>query len=181
MKIFSKLLFVTLVIAFVASSAFGQAYKKGDKMLNAGIGFGFGFGTGTSDLPPISLGLQFLSLEEKISLGAIVGYASSTDDWGWFGSSWSWKYTYILVGGRGEYHFMDSKNLDGYVGAVLGYNVVSVTTPSGYAGSAYSSAASSLFYGGIVGLRYYFSPSFGIFGEAGYGISYLTAGVTLKL
>jgi len=176
MKIISKFLLVTLVVAFIASSAFGQAYKKGDKMLNAGIGFGFGFGTGTADLPPISLGLQFLSLEDKISLGAIVGYASSSDKF----YTDEWKYTYIIAGMRGEYHFTDSKNLDGYVGAVLGYNVVGVTTPTGYAGT-YTATASGLFYGGVLGARYYFSPSFGIFGEAGYGISYLTAGVTLKL
>jgi len=180
MKILSKFLFVALIVALISSTAFGQAYKKGDKMLNAGVGFGFGFGTGTSDLPPISLGLQFLSLQEKISLGAIVGYASSTDNWG-VGSSYSWKYTYILVGGRGEYHFTDSKNLDGYVGVILGYNVVSVSTPSGYSGSTYTAAAGGLFYGGVLGARYYFSPSFGIFGEVGYGISILTAGVTLKL
>ncbi|MBM4176025.1 MAG: hypothetical protein FJ213_07620 [Ignavibacteria bacterium] len=181
MKIVSKILFVTLVIALVSATAFGQAYKKGDKMLNAGIGFGFGFGTGTSDLPPISLGFQFLSLEDKISLGAIVGYASSTDELNLFTTKYTWKYTYIIVGARGEYHLLESsKNLDAYVGVTLGYNNVTVTTPSGYAG-AYSVGASGLLYGGVVGARYYFSPSLGVFGEFGYGISYLTAGVAVKL
>jgi hypothetical protein len=175
MKLFPKFLFVVLMVAFVSSAAFGQAYNKADKTLNAGVGFGGAFFTGESTLPPISLGLQ-LGLEDKISVGGIVGYAGSSDKF----LSYEWKYTYILIGGRGEYHFLDSKHLDAFVGVTLGYNIVSVTAPTGF-GGGYSAASSALWYGGNAGLRYYFSPTFGLFAEVGYGISYLTAGVALKL
>jgi len=178
-----KVLVTILVLFFVSSLSFGQVYKKGVTNLNAGVSIGgFAGGYGTSDFPPISLGLQF-GIHEKISVGGIVGYSSSSYDYGsWFGNDYSWTYRYILVGARGEYHFidLDVKDVDVYGGLTIGYNIVSVSEPTGFSGS-YSVGASYLFYGFHAGARYMFSPKIGVFGELGYGIGYITLGLNVKL
>jgi len=173
----------------VSSLSFGQVYKKGVTNLNAGVSIGGLAGLyGTSDFPPVSLGLQF-GIHEKISVGGIVGYSSSSID----GSYWNgnnfvrgdWTWTYIFIDARGEYHFVDVdvKDLDLYGGLTIGYNIASLSTPSGYveyAGYGYT-GDSYLLYGFHAGARYMFSPKIGVFGELGYGIGYITLGLNVKL
>lgn len=178
-----KKVLVTITVLFVVSSlSFAQTYKKGVTNLNAGVSIGGLAGLyGTADFPPISLGLQF-GIHEKISVGGIVGYSSSTYDLGFFSTQYKWTYRYIIVGARGEYHFVDVdvKDMDLYGGVTVGYNIVSVDEPTGYSGF-YKAEASYLLYGFHAGARYMFSPKFGVFGELGYGIGYITLGLNVKL
>ena len=176
-----KSLFTALLVLVLAASLFADPFNKGDKIAQVGIGYGFAFYTGSGGIPPISLGFQY-GLEKKISIGGIIGYTSSTEKWGWHNDNWEWKYTYIIIGARGEYHFLeDSENIDAYAGLTLGYYIVSVTTPAGYNDFGYSTGASSALFGAHVGARYYFSPKFAAFGELGYGVGYITVGVAFKL
>lgn len=182
MKKFATILFV-LVFVLTASLSFGQTYKKGVTNLNAGVSIGglAGF-YGESDFPPLSLGLQF-GIHEKISVGGIIGYASSSYDLGFFGNNnYTWTYRYIIVGARGEYHFVDVdvKDFDLYAGLTIGYNIVSVDEPSGYTGF-YTAEASYLLYGFHAGGRYMFSNNIGAFAELGYGIGYFTIGLNVRL
>lgn len=179
-----KVLVTLTILVLVSSLSFAQTYKKGVTNLNAGVSIGGLAGLyGTSDFPPLSLGLQF-GIHEKLSIGGIVGYSQSTYDWGGFfsGTKYTWTYKYIIVGARGEYHFVDVdvKNMDLYAGATVGYNIVSVTEPTG-TGLGYTAQGSYLLYGFHAGARYMFSPKFGVFGELGYGIGYITLGVNLQL
>ena len=174
-----KNIFTIAIVLLVASQLFGQGYKKGVNNLNIGVGMGLNGITGESSLPPISLGYQY-GLEDKYSIGAIVGYSSSTSSV----LSYEWTYTYIFVGGRGEYHFMKSTDkLDAYAGATLGYTIVSVSEPDNLpAFGAWGAVGTSyLIYGAHAGVRYAFSKSFGAFAEVGYGIGLLTAGINIKL
>ena len=177
-----KLLSVSIFIVLVASLSFGQTYKKGNNMLNIGIGPGLAGIYGTMDIPSISAGFQ-AGIHEKFSVGGIVGYSSSSYDGGtYLGHDYEWTYTYIVIGARGEYHFVDAdvEDLDLYGGVTLGYNIVSVSEPSGYTGF-YSSEGSYLLSGFHAGGRYYFSQSIGAFLELGYGVGYIVAGVTFRL
>jgi len=177
-RIFMKKILVTFFVLLLATTvSFSQVYKKGVTNLNAGISIGGLAGLyGTADFPPLSLGLQF-GIHEKISVGGIVGYSSSSYDWGY---NDSWKYTYIFIGARGEYHFVDVdvKDLDLYGGLTIGYNIVSFSGPS-Y--DWYDPGTSYLLYGFHAGARYMFSPKIGAFAELGYGIGYLTVGLNVKL
>ncbi|HTY00821.1 MAG TPA: hypothetical protein VMG09_12400 [Bacteroidota bacterium] len=183
MKQLLAILAMLLCLVLVATPMFAQsnAYNKGDKVVSAGIGFG-GLGGlyGSTSMPTISLGFDYGLDVPKISVGGIVGYASSTDD---FGFGYSWKYTYIVIGARGAYHFLeDNKNIDAYAGILLGYNVVSASWNGSQAQPYYSSASASyMLFGAFVGGRYYFSPKFGVFAELGYGAGILTAGISYKL
>jgi hypothetical protein len=177
-----KLLSVSIFIVLVASISFSQTYKKGNNNLNIGIGPGLAGIYGSSSVPGISAGYQ-VGVHEKFSVGGIVGYSSSSYSSGYFlGKEYKWTYSYIFIGARGEYHFIDAnvENLDLYGGLTLGYNIVSVSEPSGYTGF-YSSEGSYLLYGFHAGGRYYFSPKIGAFLELGYGVGYIVAGVTFRL
>jgi len=170
---------LSLAILFVVFSS--NAQKKSDlsfdgstSYLHFGVGFGGGFYTGTVTLPPISVSYE-KAVTDKISVGGIVGYSSSK--YSYFTDE-DYKYTYILIGARGNYHFATSEKFDPYVGATLGYNIVSVTAPSG--GGDYTAKGSALLFGAQLGANYYFSPNLGAFAELGYGIGILTIGISAK-
>ena len=124
-----------------------------------------------------------------VGIGGIFRYWGYSEDWGggFYGNdSYKWKYTNILIGAQGNYHFkMDAgSKLDPWAGLILGYNASSVKYdgPSGY---NYSSPTA----GGLVlnahgGVRYWFSPKMAICASIGYGsLSYgaLDLGIDFKL
>jgi len=177
-----KLLTILSFTILFVSLSYGQVYKKGTNMINIGIGPGLAGIYGTMDIPSISAGLQ-LGVHEKLSVGGIIGYSASTYDYGhYLGQDYEWTYTYIFIGARGEYHFVDVDvdDLDLYAGLTLGYNIVSVSEPSGFSGF-YTAESSYLLYGFHAGGRYYFSQSIGAFLELGYGVGYIVVGITFKI
>ncbi|HEX2865998.1 MAG TPA: outer membrane beta-barrel protein [Ignavibacteriales bacterium] len=179
-KVLSALLVVFMLLSVTTSAQSENPFKKNSQVGQLGIGFGMAGISGTSSMPPISAGFQY-GIEDKISVGGVLAYASSTYDWGYFGDDWSWKYTYFLIGARGEYHFLETvKNLDGYAGLTVGYNIVSVTTPTGYNGYGYEASGSYAVFGIHGGARYFFNPNFAVFGEVGYGLGIFTAGIAYK-
>lgn len=162
-----------LVMVLGTSLSFGQAYEQGDKLLNLGVGVGSQFmAAGAKGTPPVGLSLEF-GMSDKISVGAYAGYAGAKVET----MVGDWKYNYIIVGGRGSYHFdFGVENLDPYAGAILGYNIASVSSDSNLP----TASAGGFIWGAHAGARYFFSPRFGAFGEVGYGIAWLNVGVALK-
>ena len=172
---------LSLIIAVAAFSVNAQSnvsFDKGTSYVHAGIGFGGGFYSGSVTLPPLSVSYE-KAVTEKISVGGIVGYSSSQYTYGFGGSSYKWKYSYLLIGARGNYHFATSEKFDPYAGLTLGYNIVSVKSPGQVQG--YSAKGSALLFGGQIGANYYFSTNTGAFAELGYGIGLLTVGLTFRL
>lgn len=166
-----------------------NASKKGSTDINLGLGYGVAGMYGNAGFPPISAGIQF-SVDKSISIGAIIGYSTSSYDfpsisftYPYTSKTYTWKYTYIMVGLRGEYHFLkDSKDVDAYVGATLGYNAVSFSdNAGGKTIMGYAPGAGYVLYGGHIGIKYLFSPSIGVFSELGYGLGYFTGGLTFRL
>ena len=177
-----KKFFSVLAIALFAFALNASAqYEKGQIDANVGIGLGATFSTGTVNLPPVSLSLDF-GINDKISLGGFVGYSASKEDFSGFGVNYAWKYTYVIVGAGGAYHFDLVDNMDTYAGLLLGYNVASVkydgaNKPAGLV----EPSAGGLAYAGFLGARYHFGEKFGVYGELGYGIALLNVGLTMKL
>ncbi len=156
------------------------AYQKNVKILNAGIGAGLYGVYGSADFPPISVGLQF-GIHERISVGGLVGYSSSS--YGYRGFNWS--YSYLFLGARGEYHLVYPqvdipKNLDLYGGLTLGFNIVTVSEPVDRV-TGYTAEGSYALFGFHIGGRYYFSEKIGAFLELGYGVGVITIGASFKL
>ncbi len=170
MKKSIQLLLATALL-FLTSSALtpqqthAQKMSKGDNYLNVGAGFG-AYGI------PIMLSYEN-AITDNISLGVQLNYAMKSDI--------NYKYTYMIGGIRGAYHFnnVGPENLDLYLGLMLGYNHAQ-TEWIGTGTAPVATKYSGLAWGGYGGVRYFFKPKIGIFGEVGYSIGWITAGVTFK-
>lgn len=182
-----KILLLLVVVAFSLTQLVAQepTFEKGDKVLNLGIGLGSTLYSGSyykSQIPPISASLEFGIVDNVLEKGVIgvgpyLGYSSYKYEY----SSWGWKYTNLIIGARGNFHYPLLDKLDTYTGLLLGYNIASSKefgniTP----GWDYSYSAGGVAWSWFVGGRYYFSESFAVMAELGYGIAYLNLGVALK-
>jgi hypothetical protein len=161
------LAFSLLTIVFGAQS---QTFEKGTKTANLGVGLGYG-GLGV-------LGSAEVALVDDVSVGVVGGVLRR--NYGYFGSSWG--VNYIVVGGRGSYHFnkilkefdVVVDKLDPYVGVMLGFR--GVTYNNGFAG--YNGLNAGPTYGGYLGARYQFKQKLGVMVELGAPFS--TGGITFK-
>ncbi len=175
-----RLLLVAFAVVLTSSLMFGQiAYKMGENNASGFVGLGGLAGLyGTSTLPAIG-GSYEVGYNENISIGGLAGISGSEQDLGFFGK---FKYTYIIIGGRGLYHYdlMHNEKIDTYGGVMLGYNIVSSSYDGNY-GSLYTASGSYLAYGGFIGGRYYFSPNLSAQAELGYGLGLLSVGLSYKM
>ena len=171
-----------------------QLMDEGVSMINLGAGFGGLYkysGLGYVSTPTISLSYEMGVFPDigpgTISIGGLIAYKSTDYDWGglmYYRQHWS----YLIIGGRGAYHYDFSwdKKFDPYAGFMMAYYITSYSIdsndplksdPSWLLDSGYSNYIGMSFY---VGGRYFFSDVFGAFVEAGYGYSFLTGGLSVK-
>ncbi len=178
-----------LVIAFVAllstTFAVAQEFGEGSNRLHLGIGVGsaYAYSGSTSSIPPVHASFEH-GITDKIGVGAIVGYTASTWEQSFLSTTYEWKFTYLLVGARGAYHFKTDDKIDLYGGAMLGYNIASAKFESNDASlNAFITEpkVGGVAVGAFVGGRYNFNEKIGIFGELGYNIAYLSAGLCFNL
>ena len=174
-----SILLVTLLLAAIVSVK-AQVYEKGTNVVSAGVGLGSSIVSSYgSQTPGISLQYERGVAEAGpgvISVGGYLGFKSYKYN---YGSGYSYKLKYTIVGVRGSYHLtqLNVENLDLYGGLMLSYNIVSVSDNTGSSGSSYGSAAG---FSAFVGGRYYFAKTLAVFAELGYGVSYLNLGLALK-
>lgn len=175
-----KLLFI-LVAALISNAAFSQAFGEGSNRVHLGIGFGSPYitaSTADSKTPPIHFSFEH-GITDKIGVGALVGYTGAKTTIPFFGDV---KYKYIIVGARGSYHFLTEDKYDVYGGVMLGYNIASVSFENEPTFPGLEpQAASGVAFGGFVGGRYNFSEKLAVFGELGYSIAWLSAGLCINL
>jgi hypothetical protein len=178
-----KILTLLVVVFFSLNQLLAQesVFNKGDKALNLGIGFGSGYYAGwyTSRTPAISASYEVGVVDNVIEKGVIGvgGYA------GYSSAKYSnyWKTSNFLIGARGLFHYPLVDKLDTYAGLLLGYNIVSTKDLDNVYGGSFSASSSGISTAGFVGGRYFFKDTFAVMGELGWGISYLTLGITLKM
>jgi hypothetical protein len=185
-----KLLLFLFVAVFSLTQLLAQesTFKQGDKVLNLGIGFGSTFYSGTgykAGIPPISASLEFgvkdgVLDKGSIGIGGYLGYSSHK--WEYSNTGYGWKYTNIILGVRGVFHYPLVDKLDTYTGLLLGYNISSSKEygNAGVYGNLYSASAGGVAYSWFIGGRYYFTDKFAGMLELGYGITYLNLGIALK-
>jgi len=179
---------IVLCFAFAFSAQSQDAFKKSDLVANFGIGLLNYNGSGYSTtFPPITASVEYGIIDEvfneysKIGVGAILGYYGDK----YKTIAYTNTYSHFLVGTRGSFHYLFVDKLDTYGGLMIGYDVASYKRKwnSGYTEFSTLNNDDTEFsfqYGLFVGARYYFAESFGVFAEAGYGISALNLGFTLK-
>lgn len=164
------------------------------KIINLGVGLGSFYGlnsysfsgASSSSIPPVSISVDFPSKKTAgLTFGGYFGYTSNkltvSDDL--FGS-YGWRSSYYIIGARATYSYnlFNSDKTIPYGSVMLGYNVAR----SSYFGddsfsSSYNAASGGFTYSGAIGIRHMFNNKTGAFAELGYGIAYLTAGISLKM
>lgn len=165
------LLFSGLFLLFVSAASAQDIFRKGAQSLNAGVGVGDGIPVEISYERSIVDGLVKKTDNGAIGVGA---YGSWYHD-----AVGDWSYNYIVLGARGAFHYQFVDKLDTYAGLMLGYNIASSSWRGD--GEAFGTASGSVFaYSSFIGARYFFKPNLGVYAEAGYGIAFLSGGVTLK-
>lgn len=147
-----------------------------------------GISTGYSDIAAV-IGLGGIG-EASIALGGryekifkalpdmndgLLGFRVGVDWYTFSVSGFTW--SYIPISASVNYHFkMDNKKFDPFVGAGLGFYIVS--EPSGYPGSAFNSG---LYFIGVIGMRYFLSDKLAFYADAGAGAGALHVGLAWKL
>lgn len=193
-----KSVFYSCVIVYLLllSGAAQAQYAKGDVLINPGIslgGYGYGYGNvygNYTGAPALSVNAEY-NVTDQIGVGAYVGYQSRaykvlgyTNRWSAFG-----------FGARGVFHAskvlndalgssINEEKLDIYGGLSLGYETYSWRYDDGFGVNrfGYNDSAGGLVLGGILGVRYMFSPNIGAFAELGRGaFGVFTLGATFKL
>jgi hypothetical protein len=168
-----------MLLLSIPSGAFGQAnFDAGRSYAGPTIGLAF-----LGSAPQFGLNYEYAMRMDfgMVGIGGVFRYWSYSEGY-YYGN---WKYSNILFGVQGNYHFKvdPSTKFDPWAGLVLGYDGSSVTWdgPGGY---FYSTPSS----GGLVvnlqgGTRYYVSPTVALRASIGYGsLSYgaLDVGVDFK-
>jgi hypothetical protein len=180
-----KLILLFVGVAFMLTQLVAQesTFAKGDKVLNLGIGFGGRYtGTGMkTSIPPISasfeVGVKDGVLDKgSIGIGGMLAYSSHKYEI----AGWGWKYTSIVIGARGTFHYPLVNKLDTYTGLLIGYDISTAKEFGISTGYDYNSSYGGFTYAWFVGARYYFSDSFAAFGELGVGVTIFNIGVALK-
>jgi hypothetical protein len=184
-----------LIVAIAVSSIFivnAQAFKNGDMVGNLGIGFGwYGYGYGATSLPAFSLslekGIKDIDKIGVLSVGGIVGWKHASYSWATGYDDFTWN-DYIIAA-RGAIHMdlLQNSKLDTYGGIALGVRIQSYDTYDVVYNGLYDlnykkvtkSETNGLF-AIYVGGRYFFTDNLAGFGELGYGLGYLTLGVSYK-
>lgn len=175
-----KSLVIALVFMAAAAPTMAQVkYDKGDKLFSVGLGIGgyvdgfysydyrgAGYYYSTGYGIPITASLEFF-INDAISIGPYAGFA--------FGNHW----VAFDGGARGSYHFskhipLGTDKLDLYGSVILGVSNIWYD----YAGYDDSDFAGR--FGLTAGARWYFTNSFAVNAEVGWGVTPVLAGVSFK-
>jgi hypothetical protein len=181
-----KLILSVAVVFFALTRLQGvdPTFVKGDKALNLGIGIGATWYSGTGyqgQVPPVSASLEFGVVDNVLEKGVVgVGPYLGYSSYKWEYQDWGYKYSNIILGARGTFHYPLVEKLDTYVGILLGYQILSAKEFGTPVGFDYSASSSGISTAGFVGARYYFKELIGVLAELGYGITYLNLGIVLK-
>lgn len=183
-----------------AGSLSAQVFDENTKVLNIGAGFGASYYSFTRSseykyrrTPAMSVSYE-QAIKKKLGIGylGVGGYfgfqhASLKYTSSYYNYYYKHNWNYFSLAARAAFHFdaVNWKKGELYAGALLGLRFQTYSYESN---NTYSFIGSSELNDGFIypaaslfaGARYYFTPNIGIYGELGYGISYLNGGLTIK-
>jgi hypothetical protein len=178
---------MALVISVTGKS---QAFQNGTFVGNLGVGFGwYSYGYSTTSLPALSLSVEQGVYKIKdigvISAGGIIGFKHASYDYNWFGATDKWSWNDLIVAARSAFHMdlFHNNKIDPYAGVALGVRIESSHTTSDVLGVHQNTDHTSTLplIAGYAGCRYYFTDKLAGFGELGYGLGYITLGLSYKM
>ena len=175
----------TVILSLSTLQAQESMFNLGDKVVSLGIGFGSTLYSGSyysRGVPPLSFAYEQAIKDDILEKGVIgvggwLGYTSYKYDY----LGWGYKYSNFIFGALGAFHYPLLDKLDTYVGIGLGYNIATAKEFGTNPGWDYNSTSGGFVFAGMVGARYYFVEKFAAFAQVGYGVSYFTIGVSIRL
>lgn len=195
MKHFTLLLLCS-ILTISTLEAQDRTTQFGKFAFSAGIGTvpTYVAGDAKTHVPAISLRAGIL-LSKRFTLSTFLGYTDITSAPREFFDGYSTVVNNktIMFGLRSEMHREITEKVDFYGGLTFGFASSNRTEKDAETGipmqrdaegpTPYNPNAptTSFLYSGYVGATYYFDNKFGAFAEAGYGISLLSIGVTMKM
>lgn len=153
---------VVMLFTVVLVKAQDPMFLKGDKVVNLGIGIG--------SYPIVSASLDYGIVDDILDV-ATIGVGP------YVGFGYRYHTTIVMGGVRGTFHYPIIDDLDTYAGFGLGFEYYNYNSYWGY--SYYKPFRIEP--GFFIGARYELNETITVFGEAGYGTSYLTAGIAIAL
>ncbi len=112
--------------------------------------------------------------------GGTLGFGVSADVYSYstFGASWR----YLPIGATVNYHFnLENKKIVPFVGAGLGYQVVSCNVETVIGNFGCGNVGSSLYFYGRAGGRYFLSDKMSAYADLGNGAAAISLGLTFRL
>ncbi len=135
----------------------------------------------------ISLGGRYEKIFKALpDLGdGLLGIQVGVDWWSWdynyFGSNNS-SISYIPIGVTANYHFkMENKKIDPFLGAGLGYQIVSASCVFNGIDYCSGSYSSGIYFVTKAGIRYFLSDAMAAYADVGVGAATLNAGLMWKI
>jgi opacity protein-like surface antigen len=194
--------FKTGTFAFTVGYGFPDLYKSFIKSIVANSGVAYE----VKGLGPAFLKVEY-GVTKLIGLGAAIGYQSInvSDTYSYQESTYNsttgmyeyhnyedvekLTYTSLSIGARINFHFGTGKKLDPYAGVGVGYSqkqykfTYTTNNPRGISTTPETYSGIIPFYFGITaGMRYYFTPNIGIYGEVGFDKwSLIQGGLAIKI
>jgi hypothetical protein len=182
-----------------------KCFDENTHVINLGVGFGGGGyyrGVGGGkyvyrNSPAFSLSYE-QALKKKLGpgylgVGAYFGYQTSYyryNDVFFKGNYYYYqhRWNHMVIAARGAYHWdvLNAKNAEVYAGLIVGVRVQTYSyetnNPDPIEADLYRLNDGLIYpsYSLFAGARWYFVPKVALFAELGYGISYLTGGVSFK-
>ncbi|HEX7412696.1 MAG TPA: hypothetical protein VF411_01530 [Bacteroidia bacterium] len=185
-----------------------KCFDENTHVLNLGVGFGggnyyasaySGYGYSYNVSPAFSITYE-QTIKQRvgpgyIGVGGYMGYQGSSstynysyDDHGYIGNYYSTNsWSDFMIAARGAYHWdvVNKKKVELYAGALLGlriqtYRYTTNNPDPNYHGYWVNNGSVFPAFSVFVGGRWYFAKNVGLFAEVGYGISYLTGGISFK-
>jgi len=169
------------------------AFSKGDNVVGIGAGFGntlysgYRYYSGYRPWPTLSLYYEnciidnLFDAKSAIGVGGMVGYSTASWKYKGSGDPYGWRSNNIFFGARAAFHYSFIPKLDVYTGFMAGYNVHSWKWTGEYGDYvSHRYGSNGFIWSWFAGARYYFAPAIAIFGEGGYGLSTLNAGISFK-
>jgi hypothetical protein len=181
-----KKIAILLSLFLIPKMIFSQAFQEGNLHLKGGLGISSPYYLSSAEgtLPPLSL-IGDYAIQDKIGVGGIVGFTASRFTYNDFYGKYTTRQSYRLIGGRATYHFWSKEHFDLYLGGMMGY--VFTGWKVTYKSNAYATAVidkpryGGFVLGGFAGLNYSVNNDWGVFGEVGYNLSFVTGGAYWRL
>lgn len=194
----------TIPLAFTKKKNDGaKCFDENTHIINIGIGFGSrtyhpyykGNGYSYGRTPAFSLTYEQAYPKKLgpgyLGVGAYLGYQYEYYKYDyayWFSNTYYYhhKWSHFMVAARAAYHWdvLNFENAEVYGGVIAGlrFQIHSYETNDPDNKDPYSYTNSFVYpaYSLFAGARWYFAKNFGLFAEAGYGISYITGGFSIK-